>query len=61
MPGGPPAGGPPIGDCWFISMVPLNFGTAAPRRLNPHFAHVDAVSEFCVPQFGQNTRNTSSP
>jgi hypothetical protein len=42
---------------WFISIVPLNFGAAAPFRLNPHFVHVDAVSEFCVPQFGQNTHH----
>ena len=49
-----PAGAP--GD-WFMSMVPLNFGAAAPLRLKPHFVHVDAVSEFCVPQFGQNTQH----
>src|ERR1700733_11517914 len=42
---------------WFISIVPLNFGAAAPLRLKPHFVHVDAVSEFCVPQFGQNTQH----
>jgi hypothetical protein len=40
-----------------MSIVPLNFGAAAPLRLNPHFVHVDAVSEFCVPQFGQNTQH----
>src|SRR5262245_13332143 len=50
----PGAGGPG----WLlISMVPLNFGAAAPFRLTPHFVHVDAVSEFCVPQFGQNTHH----
>jgi hypothetical protein len=38
-------------------MVPLNFGAAAPFKLKPHFEHVDAVSEFCVPQFGQNTKH----
>ena len=67
-PGGPggmggPAGGAPGGrggpaeGCWFMSMVPLNFGAAAPFRLKPHFVHVDAVSEFCVPQLGQNTHH----
>jgi hypothetical protein len=40
-----------------MSIVPLNFGAAAPLRLKPHFVHVDAVSEFCVPQFGQNTQH----
>lgn len=56
---GPPGGGAPGWgpDGWFISIVPLNFGAAAPFRLNPHFVHVDAVSEFCVPQFGQNTHH----
>src|SRR4051812_10658876 len=57
-PGAGPAGatgGAP--GCWFMSMVPLNLGAAAPLRLNPHFVHVDAVSEFCVPQFGQNTHH----
>lgn len=59
IPGGGGAGGPPgpgpMGACWLISIVPLNFGADAPLRLNPHLTHVDAVSEFCVPQFGQNT------
>jgi hypothetical protein len=41
---------------FIISMVPLNFGAAAPFRLKLHFEHVAAVSGFCVPQFGQNTR-----
>jgi hypothetical protein len=45
---------------WFMSIVPLNFGAAAPFRLKPHFMHVDAVSEFCVPQFGQNTHHLRS-
>ncbi len=49
---GEPGGG--TKGCWLISIVPLNLGEAAPLRLNPHFVHVDAVSEFCVPQFGQN-------
>jgi hypothetical protein len=40
-----------------MSIVPLNFGAAAPLRLKPHFVHVDADSEFCVPQFGQNTQH----
>ncbi len=47
----------PIGACWLMSIVPLNFGAEAPFRLNPHLTHVDAVSEFCVPQFGQNTHH----
>jgi hypothetical protein len=55
-PGGPPGGGG-RDDSWLISMVPLNFGAAAPFKLKPHFEHVDAVSEFCVPQFGQNTKH----
>lgn len=69
-PPGPPGAGAPCGHpgcagapgggasgCWFISIVPLNFGAEAPFRLNPHFVHVDAASEFCVPQFGQNTHH----
>jgi hypothetical protein len=40
---------------FIISMVPLNFGAAAPFRLNPHFLQVVAASSFSVPQFGQNT------
>jgi hypothetical protein len=56
--GGAPGGrGGPAEGCWFMSMVPLNFGAAAPFRLKPHFVHVDAVSEFCVPQLGQNTHH----
>jgi hypothetical protein len=39
-------------------MVPLNFGAAAPLMLKLHFEHVCAVSGFCVPQFGQNTRTS---
>lgn len=39
---------------FIISMVPLNFGAAAPLRLKPHLVQVVAVSGFCVPQFGQN-------
>ena len=40
---------------WFvISIVPLNFGAAAPLMLNPHLVQVVAVSGFFVPQFGQN-------
>lgn len=32
---------------WFImSIVPLNFGAAAPFRLKLHFEHVGAVSGF---------------
>lgn len=54
-PGGPMPGG--IIGCWLMSMVPLNFGAAAPFRLNPHLTHVDAVSAFCVPQLGQNTHH----
>jgi hypothetical protein len=37
-----------------MSIVPLNLGAAAPLMLNPHFVQVVAVSEFFVPQFGQN-------
>lgn len=49
--GGAPA--PAAGE-FIISIVPLNFGAAAPFRLNPHFVQVVAVSGFWVPQFGQN-------
>lgn len=45
------------GGSWLISMVPLNLGAAAPLRLKPHLTHVDAASEFCVPQLGQNTQH----
>ncbi len=43
--------------CWLdMSIVPLNFGAAAPFKLNPHLMHVTAFgSSFFVPQFGQNT------
>jgi hypothetical protein len=40
---------------FIISIVPLNFGAAAPLRLNPHFLQVFDASSFSVPQFGQNT------
>ena len=40
-----------------MSIVPLNFEAVAPFRLKEHLTHVDAVSEFCVPQFGQNTQH----
>jgi hypothetical protein len=69
---GPAGGGVPVGGVgatgaagapgfaapgWFImSIVPLNFGAAAPLMLNPHFVQVLAVSGFLVPQFGQNKR-----
>ena len=44
-------------DGWFIiSIVPLNFGAAAPLRWKLHFEQTCAASGFCVPQFGQNTR-----
>gem|GEM_PF-3392776 len=53
-PAGGRGGAAPCG--WFImSMVPLNFGAAAPFKLKPHLVHADAVSGFWVPQFGQNT------
>ena len=59
-PGAPPSGAAPPGRGtageFIMSIVPLNFGAAAPFRLNPHFEQVVAVSGFCVPQFGQNTR-----
>ena len=55
-PGVPPTpGGRPPACCDDISIVPLNFGAAAPFKLKLHFVHVWAVSGFCVPQFGQNT------
>jgi len=54
--GAPAAGaGAAAGFGWFIiSIVPLNFGAAAPLMLKPHFVHEVAVSVFLVPQFGQN-------
>jgi hypothetical protein len=57
---GAPAGGAPgrrPAGAFIISIVPLNFGAAAPFRLNPHFLQVVAASSFSVPQFGQNTRS----
>ena len=64
--GAPPAAGAPpppgrgtFGGAFIISIVPLNLGAAAPFKLKPHLVHVDAVSSFCVPQFGQNTLLTS--
>jgi hypothetical protein len=51
----PTPGGNPPACCDDMSIVPLNFGAAAPFRLKLHFVHVWAVSGFCVPQFGQNT------
>ena len=48
-------GGAPGCGAFIMSMVPLNFGAAAPLRLKPHLLHADAVSGFWVPQFGQNT------
>lgn len=47
------AGAPP--GVFIMSIVPLNFGAAAPLRLKPHFVQAVAVSGFWVPQFGQNT------
>jgi hypothetical protein len=62
--GAPAAGRGPVGALMsgmlFINMVPLNFGAAAPFRLNPHLPQVTAVSGFCVPQFGQNTWSSSA-
>ena len=57
-PGGA-AGAPGLGDIgeFIMSIVPLNFGAAAPFRLNPHFLQVVAASSFSVPQFGQNTQH----
>jgi hypothetical protein len=43
-----------------MSIVPLNFGAAAPLMLNPHFVQVVAVSGFFVPQFGQNKTASES-
>lgn len=54
---GAPGRGAAPGWGFIISIVPLNFGAAAPFRLKPHFVQVVAVSGFCVPQFGQNTRH----
>jgi len=63
--GGAPAGGAPaagmagfgMAGAFIMSIVPLNFGAAAPFRLNPHFLQVVAASSFSVPQFGQNTQH----
>lgn len=51
--GGAAPGAPP--GVFIMSIVPLNFGAAAPFRLKPHFVQAVAVSGFWVPQFGQNT------
>ncbi len=55
----PAAGAPGLGITgeFIMSIVPLNFGAAAPFRLNPHFLQVVAASSFSVPQFGQNTQH----
>lgn len=50
--GGAPGAPPGV---FIMSIVPLNFGAAAPFRLKPHFVQAVAVSGFWVPQFGQNT------
>jgi hypothetical protein len=56
LPGGAPGGDGGGTACWLdISIVPLNFGAAAPFKLKLHFEHVCAPSSFFVPQFGQNT------
>jgi hypothetical protein len=59
--GAPGAGAPGFGTAgvFIMSIVPLNFGAAAPFRLNPHFLQVVAASSFSVPQFGQNTQHLS--
>jgi len=44
-----------LGGAPCMSIVPLNLG-AALLSANPHFVQVEAVSGFCVPQFGQNKR-----
>jgi hypothetical protein len=44
-----------VGGAFTISIVPLNFGAAAPFKLKAHFWQAAALSSFCVPQFGQNT------
>ena len=56
---GAAAGAAGFGDIgeFIMSIVPLNFGAAAPFRLNPHFLQVVAASSFSVPQFGQNTQH----
>lgn len=51
--GGAAPGAPP--GVFIMSIVPLNFGAAAPFRLKPHLVQVVAASGFWVPQFGQNT------
>lgn len=63
MDAGPPAGGtgvaglaggaPPATGEFIISMVPLNFGAAAPFKLKPQLPQVVAESGFWAPQFGQ--------
>ncbi len=40
-----------------MSIVPLNFGAAAPFRLKPHFEQFEADPSFCVPQLGQNKQH----
>jgi hypothetical protein len=43
-----------------MSIVPLNFGAAAPFKLKLHFTHVSAAgSSLLVPQFGQYNRHLS--
>jgi hypothetical protein len=44
-----------VGGAFTISIVPLNFGAAAPFKLKAHFWQAAALSSFWVPQFGQNT------
>lgn len=39
---------------FIMSMVPLNFGPAAPFSLKPHFWQAVAASGFWAPQLGQN-------
>jgi hypothetical protein len=41
---GAPAGRGTAGGAFIMSIVPLNFGAAAPFRLKPHLVHVVADS-----------------
>lgn len=54
--GAAPSPGLGIVGAFIISMVPLNLGAAEPFKLKPHLTQLFALSSFCVPQFGQNTR-----
>jgi hypothetical protein len=54
-----PGRGTPAG-AFIMSIVPLNFGAAAPFSLKPHLVQVVELSGFCVPQLGQKATLKSS-